>query len=112
MTVLFAIQIFHTIITIVIFFCLGYIIYGACTHERGPLLRICFLVVAVEAAAIAVSGFRCPLHLLVIEMTGNHHTPDILFPAWISKRIMKAGILLATAGILLHFRNQLAAGRN
>jgi hypothetical protein len=44
-------------------------------------------------------------------MTGNHHTPDILLPAWISKRIMKTGVLLATAGLLLHLRNHFTSGK-
>jgi len=97
MDTLLVIQTVHTVITAWNFFSLLYIIYAHARSINGFLLRLCYLSILVEAAAIIPFGFTCPLRLIVDHYYSPRHN-DILAPVAYVKWIMPAGIVLFFTG--------------
>ena len=94
----------HTIIALVNFAALFYMIYAHWTGRRTPLLRWCYLAITLEAIAIIPFGLRCPI-TLAVDRWWPPGTPDILIPYWVSVRLIEwGGVLLAIALAPLAYR--------
>ena len=89
---LLALQIVHTLIALVNFAALFYMVYAHWTGKRTRLLKFCYLAIVLEAITIIPFGLSCPVSLWV-KHNYPAGTPDILIPKWVSIRLIESASL-------------------
>ena len=65
-------------------------------NVKPSILKVAYITIAIEAAAIIPFGFVCPFRLIV-DHFWSIQTDDILIPAKIARMIMPVGIGLFVA---------------
>lgn len=88
---LLLIQTLHTIIAVYNYFCLFYIIYSHLANRFTRFLKIAYICIGIELAAIIPFKFICPIRIWIDKLY-SPETPDILFPAPIARLILPVGM--------------------
>jgi hypothetical protein len=105
---LLTIQILHTIIGAAIFASLFHIIVCHIRDREGFWLKVSYIIVAIEAAAIIPCNFNCPISLFVAHVY-SETADDILLPKVMAGWLIPIGIGLFYFGIAIKVGRMIAA---
>ncbi len=103
---LFLIKFIHTIIFLVLSMCVGIVLYTSITDNITSVTWISFIIILIEGAVLAISGWKCPLTKYAEELGATNGTvTDIFLPKWFADRtFLICGIIFAFTTFLLFYR--------
>jgi hypothetical protein len=101
-----AIKILHTLVVVVMFTAILFLLYSGITGQLSKWTTIAFVVISIEVVIYVGNGFRCPLTKMAERLTpAGHPVFDILLPRWMADRIVVVSTpLLGMACLLLLWR--------
>jgi hypothetical protein len=97
-----AIKIVHTIVVVVMFTAILFLLFCGITGQLSQWTAISFIVVFAEVLIYAGNRFRCPLTKIAERLTPpGQPVVDIYLPRWISDRIVMVSTPLLVLACLL-----------
>jgi hypothetical protein len=76
-----AIKILHTLVVVVMFTAILFLLYSGITGQLSKWTTIAFVVISIEVVIYVGNGFRCPLTKMAERLTpAGHPVFDILLP--------------------------------
>lgn len=102
-TLLTGVKLLHTIIFIVMFDAILFLLYCGIANHLTRWTALAFGVVTIEVAIYTSHGFRCPLRTWAEHLTPSGElVQDIYLPPWLSARVVAISTpLLGLACLLL-----------
>ncbi|NJL46255.1 MAG: hypothetical protein HC929_00515 [Leptolyngbyaceae cyanobacterium SM2_5_2] len=103
MTALTWVKLAHTIVFVVMFAAILFLLYGGLTNQLSRWTALAFGLISVEVVVYASNGFRCPLRTLAENLTPEGQSvSDIYLPGWLAAQVVAISTpLLVIAGLLL-----------
>lgn len=94
------IRLLHTIIWIVMFIAVFYVLYSGLSGKINWISWISISLIFLEAGALVMGKGDCPLHIYALHLTGKEKLNDTFLPEWI---FFKGYKLILTAVFLFGF---------
>lgn len=104
--VLILVKALHTIVFVVIFSAILFLLYCGILNRISDWTAVAFILIFLEVTIYVGHGFKCPLNTLATRLTpSGHPVDDIYLPVWLSSRVIAISTpLLVIDFLLLLFR--------
>jgi hypothetical protein len=101
-------KIIHTIIWLIVFLSILYILFSGITGRIDNLIWVAISIVVIEGIVLLVNKWKCPLTPLVSRYSDDKKANfDIFLPNWLAKYGKEIGLILFVIGIILVLINHL-----
>jgi len=100
------IKAFHTLVFIVMFGAILFLLYSGVVNTITRWTAIAFILISIEVIIYISNGFKCPLNTLAAQLTpSGKPVSDIYLPTWLSRQVINISTpLLAIACLILLIR--------
>jgi len=96
----------HTLVFVVMFGAILFLLYSGIVNAITRWTTIAFILISIEVIIYISNGFKCPLNILAARLSPpGKPVSDIYLPAWLSRQVINISTpLLAIACLLLLVR--------